>query len=503
MKTPTISTLIFFLFVVFSCSWAASVDVQDAFFQCLSREFGNDTSISSLVYTPNNSSYSSILQFSIRNPRFISHSTPKPLVIITPDHESQIPPTIHCAKENGMQVRTRSGGHDYEGLSYASKVPFLILDLINLSEVTVDVEQKTAWVEAGATLGTLYYRIAEKSPILGFPAGECPTVGIGGYIGGGGYGVMLRKYGLAADNVLDARIVDVNGRILNRESMEKVTVFTVDRTLEQNATQLVHRWQYIAHKLDPNLFIRVRITRQNSSQDGRKMTIRASFLSLFLGRVDKLLPLMQESFPELGLVREDCKEIRWIQSVLYFADYPLESPEILLNRTQPNLRYFKGKSDYVQKPIPQRGFKGMWRRLYKPEAKETEIFFSPYGGRMAEISESAVPFPHRAGNLYKILYMAYWKEEDVQNSDRIIRWVRRLYRYMAPYVSKFPREAYVNYRDLDVGVNNNEEEISYEQASIWGRKYFKNNFDRLVQVKTMVDPNNFFKNEQSIPPLRQ
>ncbi|KAL0398227.1 UNVERIFIED_CONTAM: Cannabidiolic acid synthase [Sesamum radiatum] len=158
MKTPTISTLIFLLFAVFSCSWAASVDIQDAFFQCLS----GDTSISSLVYTSNNSSYLSVIGFSIRNPRFISHSTPKPLVIITPDHESQIPPIIYCAKQNGMQIRIRSGGHDYDGLSYVSKVPFVIIDMINLSEVTVDVEQKTAWVEAGATLGTLYYRIAEK-----------------------------------------------------------------------------------------------------------------------------------------------------------------------------------------------------------------------------------------------------------------------------------------------------------------------------------------------------
>ncbi|GMP71619.1 hypothetical protein CsSME_00029956 [Camellia sinensis var. sinensis] len=70
---------------------------------------------------------------------------------------------------------------------------------------------------------------------------------------------------------------------------------------------------------------------------------------------------------------------------------------------------------------------------------------------------------------------------------------------MAPYVSKFPRAAYMNYRDLDVGVNNKLGNTSYAQASIWGSKYFNNNFDRLVQVKSKVDPSNFFRHEQSIP----
>ena len=80
-------------------------------------------------------------------------------------------------------------------------------------------------------------------------------------------------------------------------------------------------------------------------------------------------------------------------------------------------------------------------------------------------------------------------------------WIRRLYSYMAPYVSKSPRAAYLNYRDLDIGTNNNKGNTSYAQASIWGVKYFKNNFNRLVQVKASVDPMNFFRNEQSIPPV--
>ncbi|MFZ8461106.1 FAD-binding protein, partial [Staphylococcus aureus] len=69
----------------------------------------------------------------------------------------------------------------------------------------IELVSETAWVEAGATLGELYQGISEKSSTLGFPGGIWPTVGVGGLISGGGYGTLRRKYGLAADNVIDAR----------------------------------------------------------------------------------------------------------------------------------------------------------------------------------------------------------------------------------------------------------------------------------------------------------
>ncbi|KAK2642915.1 hypothetical protein Ddye_024678 [Dipteronia dyeriana] len=76
-----------------------------------------------------------------------------------------------------------------------------------------------------------------------------------------------------------------------------------------------------------------------------------------------------------------------------------------------------------------------------------------------------------------------------------------LYSFVAPYVSKNPRAAYINCRDLDIGTNyNKDSSTSIKQASIWGVKYLKNSFNRLVHVKTRVDPANFFRNEQSIPP---
>lgn len=140
-------------------------------------------------------------------------------MIITPKHEYQIPPIIFCGKKTGLQIRTTSGGHDYEGLSYVAHIPFVIIDFIHMSEIEVDIEAKIAWVGAGATVGFLYYRIAEKSHTLGFPGGNCPTNGVGGHFSGGGFGFMQRKYDLAADNVIDARLVNVHGQIPDRKSM--------------------------------------------------------------------------------------------------------------------------------------------------------------------------------------------------------------------------------------------------------------------------------------------
>ncbi|GMN35864.1 hypothetical protein TIFTF001_042302 [Ficus carica] len=120
-----------------------------------------------------------------------------------------------------MQIRTRSGGHDLEGRSYVSNTGsnYVVIDLRNLSSINVDVKSKSAWVQAGATLGELYYNIAKRSGVLGFPAGDCHSVGVGGQFGGGGYGFLTRKYGIAADNILDAQLIDAEGRIHDRKSM--------------------------------------------------------------------------------------------------------------------------------------------------------------------------------------------------------------------------------------------------------------------------------------------
>ncbi|KAK1401101.1 hypothetical protein POM88_000706 [Heracleum sosnowskyi] len=123
----------------------------------------------SILASQSNARHQDILQF---NQRFAKPETPKPLLIVTPKEESQIQNVIHCSKKHDIQMRIRGG------------------DAI-------------AMVQSGATGGELYYAIAQKSNTFGFTGPTFSSVGIAGFVGHGGYGALRRKYGLAADNIID------------------------------------------------------------------------------------------------------------------------------------------------------------------------------------------------------------------------------------------------------------------------------------------------------------
>ncbi|CAI0545917.1 unnamed protein product [Linum tenue] len=275
------------------------------------------------------------------NPRFNDTSTiHKPLAIFIPQFDSHVQAAVLCCRKHELRLRIRSGGHDFEGLSYLSVSPsnddFVMIDLTKL--------------RAGATLGELYYAISQKS-----------------------------RY--------------------------------------------------------------------------------------FLGS---------------------------------------ESVETLLRRTGEPARKVKSKSDFVQEPLPEDAVDGIWRILAEVGPEEGVLQLEAHGGKMSEVPEFSIPYPHRAGNVYMIQYYAYWDGNGVETEERHLDWIRRLEGYLAPFVSQGPRGAYVNARDLDLGMNGDAaagRAWSCEQGSDWGRRYYKGNFERLVRVKTDVDPANFFRNEQSIPPF--
>ncbi|KAL6542681.1 hypothetical protein OROHE_010201 [Orobanche hederae] len=519
--------LTFNTILVLTAAWQSPSDdqVMRTFYQCVtSHESGIALSD---FYAPNNNAslFTSVLTSTAENLRFSTPSMTKPTFIYRPSAERHVAAAVICAQRQYLRLRVRSGGHDYEGLSYISKThgePFVIVDLWKLRNVALD--GTSAWVQAGATVGELYYKISQNSSVLGFPAGLCTSLGIGGHITGGAYGSMMRKYGLGADNVLDARIVDARGRILDRRSMGKdlfwairggggssfgiilawrvrlvsvpqsVTVFTVLKTLEQNGTDVLYKWQQVAPKIDENLFIRA-IVQVVSDKTTRQKTVKTAYNALFLGNTDDLLNVMAKGFPELGLTRRDCNEMSWIESVMYIAGFPSTvGPEFLLQGKPVFLNYFKAKSDFLTKPIPKDGLEGLWKILMKEESPL--LIFNPYGGMMSRIREDATPFPHRGGVLCKIQYVTNWFEPEPESEvNKHLAWMNEAYDYMAGYASKYPRQAYVNYRDLDIGVGQD----GWSRPGVWGPKYFKANFERLVNVKTKVDYFNFFSNEQTIP----
>ncbi|KAK9031477.1 hypothetical protein V6N11_032854 [Hibiscus sabdariffa] len=171
MKASISTISIVLLSVSLSISLVTSNDAVDFdnFLRCLPIHSNPLVPITDAILTPTNSSFEYIYQLRASNLRTLLSSTSRPLAIITALHPSHAQATVVCAKRHGFHLRIRSGGHDFEGLSYTSGVPFVILDMFNLHSIDVDIESETAWVQAGATTGELYYRIAEKSNVHGFP----------------------------------------------------------------------------------------------------------------------------------------------------------------------------------------------------------------------------------------------------------------------------------------------------------------------------------------------
>ncbi|KAK9115197.1 hypothetical protein Syun_021994 [Stephania yunnanensis] len=528
-----VSAFLVCIVLLSSCTAASPIltaqEADSDFLECISF---NTLHTKLPVYTPNTTSYTSILQSKIQNLRFSSDPDDvppnKPRFIVTPTHESHVQAVVVCSKKHDLQIRVRSGGHDFEGLSYRSDVPFVLIDLFNLRTIDVNIGDDSAWVEAGATLGEVYYRIAEKSPVHAFSAGKAPTIGVGGHISGAGHGTLLRKYGTAADNIIDARLVNVNGEVLNRETMGEdlfwairgggaasfgvvlawkiklvavpptVTVSTLNRTYEEGVTELVHKWQTIASREVPEeLNIEVEIFAMKKKKNGS--TIVATYRIMYLGPSKKLMQLMEDKFAELGMEEKDFMEMSWIESVVYNAQFPegMVPLERLLSRESHYLKFAdKVKSDFVTKPMSKTRLAGIWRIL---EENGYVLSMVPWGGKVGSIPEDEIAFPHRDGNLYLIGYLAIWDNETTEAQEKHIIQVREMYDHMTPYVSKSPRAAYFIYRDLDLGQNAVNGASTYSSGcASWGQQYFKSNCMKLMKVKGKVDPDNFFRDEQTI-----
>ncbi|MBV9684753.1 MAG: FAD-dependent oxidoreductase, partial [Solirubrobacterales bacterium] len=133
-----------------------------------------------------------------------------PSLVARPLDAADVRAAVSWGVAHAVALRARSGGHSYAG--YSTLSGGMVLDLRNLRGVTVDLNARTATIGAGAQLIDVYAALAARGVTI--PAGSCPSVGIAGHALGGGMGLAGRQFGLTADNLLSARIVTADGRLL-------------------------------------------------------------------------------------------------------------------------------------------------------------------------------------------------------------------------------------------------------------------------------------------------
>lgn len=138
----------------------------------------------------------------------------RPAVIIRAASDQDVARAVSLARETGLPLAVRSGGHSPAGLSLIDGG--ILLDLKGLNNLHIDPEGCTAWAESGLTTGEYTSAAAEYGLATGF--GDTGTVGIGGLTLGGGVGYLVRKYGLTIDNLLAADLVTADGQLLRVDS---------------------------------------------------------------------------------------------------------------------------------------------------------------------------------------------------------------------------------------------------------------------------------------------
>lgn len=111
-----------------------------------------------------------------------------------------------CILPNNVAVR--SGGH-----SYCPLIANTIIDTSNFNSIRVDIEKNLVKVGAAVTMKELYLTLLKYG--YTFPGGSCPNVAMGGIILGGGLSILMRKYSISCDNVIDATVVLSDGSIIN------------------------------------------------------------------------------------------------------------------------------------------------------------------------------------------------------------------------------------------------------------------------------------------------
>jgi FAD/FMN-containing dehydrogenase len=150
------------------------------------------------------------------------YTTGYPALVIRPRGPDEVAAALTYAARHDLAVSVRSGGHS--PLGHGTNTGGVVIDLAHLDDVEVlDTERRLVRVGGGATWGQVAVALDPHGWAL--TAGDTANVGVGGLTLGGGIGWMVRRHGLSIDNLVGARVVTADGRLLTTSEDEHPALF--------------------------------------------------------------------------------------------------------------------------------------------------------------------------------------------------------------------------------------------------------------------------------------
>ena len=448
----------------------------------------------------------------------------------------QVVQAVQHALDQKLRITVRGGGHCYENFVSDNK-DGVIIDLSALNAVSADQTQTLFCVEGGCTLWNVYQQVCKQFGKV-LPGGSCASVGAGGHIVGGGYGLLSRKHGLIVDYLHAVEVVIVTQdrraqRIIvsrNAPSQDERDLFWAHQGGGGGNFGIVTKYWFSQLPDVPKQAYLWSIAWQ-----WRDMTEnKNAFLHLlhqygdFFKQHSKPGDPYQDMFTLLHLTHESAGEL--VLTIQYVGDDPdsvqkdfigpiaepmgvtygsqsqpvgeyvyvegAKAPRCMswleatqtLNGTGPNRRG-KYKSAYMIEPFSDPQIETIWKHLheatYQYKNSQALLQVDSYGCQVNNVDHLATPVPQRS-SIMKLQYQTYWT--DPQEDNTHLRWIREFYKEMygpgGPVPDGKVDGCFVNYPDVDL--------------PNWQNLYYKDNYPRLQQVKKRWDPLNIFHHAQSI-----
>jgi hypothetical protein len=175
---------------------------------------------------------------------FYGGSDRRPAAIVRVANATDVSLVITFARETGMELAVRSGGHSGAGHSVSDGG--IVIDLKDMKALEIDAKRRTAWAETGLT--AVEYTAAADAHGLATGFGDTGSVGIGGITLGGGVGYLVRKHGLTIDDLLAADVVTADGEVLRVDAETHPDLFWAIRGGGGNFG-VATRFQYRLHEV--------------------------------------------------------------------------------------------------------------------------------------------------------------------------------------------------------------------------------------------------------------